>query len=67
MFSVLDNAIPFISLSNNLFMQGYKKPKAYVAAQGCNKFTIQDMWRMVWQLNSSRIIMVTNLVENGKV
>ncbi len=48
-------------------LQGYKRPKAYVAAQGCNKFTIQDMWRLVWQLNTGRIIMATNLVENGKV
>ena len=34
---------------------------------GCNKFTIQDMWRMIWQLESTCIIMVTNLVENTKV
>jgi len=34
---------------------------------GCNKWTIQDMWRMVWQECSGRIVMVTNLVEKGKV
>jgi len=34
---------------------------------GCNKWTIQDMWRMVWQERSGRIVMVTNLVEKGKV
>ena len=36
-------------------------------AAGCNKWTIQDMWRMVWQERSGRIVMVTNLVEKGKV
>ena len=34
---------------------------------GCNKWTIQDMWRMVWQEQSGRVVMVTNLVEKGKV
>jgi len=37
------------------------------ACAGCNKWTIQDMWRMVWQERSGRIVMVTNLVEKGKV
>ena len=47
--------------------QGYNQPQHYVAAQGCNKWTTQDMWRLAWQLHSLRIVMVTNLVENGKV
>jgi len=34
---------------------------------GCNKWTIQDIWRMVWQEQCGRIVMVTNLVEKGKV
>jgi len=38
-----------------------------VLRAGCNKWTIQDMWRMVWQECSGRIVMVTNLVEKGKV
>ena len=29
--------------------------------------TIADMWQMVWQTNSNRIVMVTNKVEGGKV
>lgn len=47
--------------------QGYGIEKHYIAAQGCNKWTTQDMWRMAWQENVLRIVMVTNLVENGKV
>ena len=34
---------------------------------GPMKDTIADTWRMVWQTNSNRIIMATNLVEGGKV
>jgi len=34
---------------------------------GCNKWSIDDMWRMIWQVGCCRIVMVTNLVEKGKV
>lgn len=39
----------------------------YVCGVGCNKYTVQDVWRLVWQVDCRRIIMVTNLVEDGKV
>lgn len=52
---------------NASYIDGYKKPKAYIASQGCNKWTLQDMWRMVWQVDTRRIVMVTNLIEKGKV
>ena len=39
----------------------------YAFSAGCNKWTIQDIWRLAWQKNSHRIVMVTNLVEGGKV
>jgi len=34
---------------------------------GCNKWSIDDMWRVIWQVSCGRVIMVTNLVEKGKV
>ena len=35
--------------------------------QGPNKASVGDMWRMVWQLDVDKIVILTNPVENGKV
>ncbi|KAK6188530.1 hypothetical protein SNE40_004688 [Patella caerulea] len=51
---------------NANYIDGYNKPKAYIAAQGPNTPTINDIWRMMWQLNSKTIIMLTNSTESGK-
>ena len=34
---------------------------------GPNEGTVNDMWRMVWEQNCYSIVMVTSLVEHGKV
>ena len=41
--------------------------KTHFVYSGPNQTTVNDMWRMVWQERVGKIIMLTNLVENGKV
>nr|XP_022308379.1 uncharacterized protein LOC111114378 [Crassostrea virginica] len=49
---------------NNEFLDEYKR--AYIAAQGPKNVTLADFWRMIWQENVKFIVMLTNIIENGK-
>ncbi|XP_059471280.1 uncharacterized protein LOC132194171 isoform X2 [Neocloeon triangulifer] len=51
---------------NANFIDGYKMKKTYIATQGPKSNTLVDFWRMIWQEQVSLIVMVTNLIENGK-
>ncbi|KAL3879927.1 hypothetical protein ACJMK2_032203 [Sinanodonta woodiana] len=51
---------------NASFVDGYSGPKMYIAAQGTTKDNINDFWRMLWQYDVEKIVMLTGLFEGGK-
>lgn len=51
---------------NNIFNISYDA-LIYVYIVGPNPRTLDDFWLMVWQHDVNRIVMITKLVENGKV
>lgn len=52
---------------NASYLNGYKKPKAFIAAQGPTDVTINDFWRMIFQQDCGKIVMLTNLFEECKM
>ncbi|XP_052762555.1 receptor-type tyrosine-protein phosphatase F-like isoform X2 [Mya arenaria] len=54
---------------NASFMDGYNKRHAYIAALGPMSKQLGDFspfWQMIWQEKVEKIVMLTNLVEEGK-
>ncbi|KAG5276405.1 hypothetical protein AALO_G00131650 [Alosa alosa] len=58
----------FISanLPCNNFIDGYRQQKAYIATQGPLAETTEDFWRMMWENNSTIVVMLTKLREMGR-
>ncbi|GBN82907.1 Receptor-type tyrosine-protein phosphatase T, partial [Araneus ventricosus] len=52
---------------NASYIDGYRRPREYIVTQGPLENTVVDFWRMIWQENSPVIVMLMELIENGKV
>ncbi|XP_048038139.1 receptor-type tyrosine-protein phosphatase S isoform X40 [Megalobrama amblycephala] len=51
---------------NASFIDGYRQQKAYIATQGPLAETTEDFWRMLWENNSTIVVMLTKLREMGR-
>lgn len=51
---------------NASFVDGYRYRRAYIVTQGPLPETTEDFWRMLWEHNSTIVVMLTKLRELGR-
>ncbi|XP_043371143.1 receptor-type tyrosine-protein phosphatase U-like isoform X3 [Dermochelys coriacea] len=51
---------------NASYVDSYRSPRFFIAAQGPLPGTVVDFWQMIWQEKVSAIVMLTGLVEQNK-
>ncbi|XP_078723776.1 receptor-type tyrosine-protein phosphatase delta-like isoform X6 [Lampetra fluviatilis] len=51
---------------NASYIDGYRQQGAYIATQGPLPETTEDFWRMLWEQNSTIVVMLTKLREMGR-
>ena len=64
--------VPDFSIDENTYInanyiQSYYKKNTYIATQAPSQDTIVDFWRMIFNEKPKAIVMLTNLIENGKL
>uniref|UniRef100_A0A1X7TVJ3 protein-tyrosine-phosphatase n=1 Tax=Amphimedon queenslandica TaxID=400682 RepID=A0A1X7TVJ3_AMPQE len=52
---------------NACFIKDYSNQYQYIATQGPVSNTLVDFWQLIWQEKSTIIVMITNIIEEGKV
>uniref|UniRef100_A0A803YEL1 Receptor-type tyrosine-protein phosphatase C n=1 Tax=Meleagris gallopavo TaxID=9103 RepID=A0A803YEL1_MELGA len=51
---------------NASYIDGFKEPRKYIAAQGPKDETTDDFWRMIWEQKATIIVMVTRCEEGNR-
>ncbi|XP_028918753.1 receptor-type tyrosine-protein phosphatase C isoform X4 [Ornithorhynchus anatinus] len=51
---------------NASYVDGFKEPRKYIAAQGPKDETVDDFWRMIWERKVTIIVMVTRCEEGNR-
>ncbi|XP_077955153.1 receptor-type tyrosine-protein phosphatase S isoform X8 [Gasterosteus aculeatus] len=51
---------------NASYIDGYRQQRGYIATQGPLAETTEDFWRMLWEHNSTIVVMLTKLREIGR-
>ncbi|KAJ8040910.1 Receptor-type tyrosine-protein phosphatase T [Holothuria leucospilota] len=57
---------PHSDYYNANYIKNIESEVAFIASQGPNKASVGDFWRMLWKENVCNIVMLTNLIEDGK-
>nr|CAH8863550.1 unnamed protein product [Trichobilharzia regenti] len=52
---------------NANYIDGYRKQNAFIATQAPLPNTFEDFWTMVWEQNTSVIVMLSKIIEKGQV
>ncbi|XP_043402968.1 receptor-type tyrosine-protein phosphatase kappa isoform X3 [Chelonia mydas] len=63
---VLQSANVGADYINASYVDSYRSPRFFIAAQGPLPGTVVDFWQMIWQEKVSAIVMLTGLVEQNK-